>query len=183
MHEVRERSAAVRILSGAAATVRTLPLVSRLLRHIPARSWQGSEGGASPRKSARRRQSRSDDSGHGHAQAAQAPDRVPARERSAREAEAGRSPEDCTTRRATRGARDQATGDEGGVMSTPDKPREGWHRPPQSRKFHWFIDGGARSLCGRFGFAFGADLQANDIGSTQDDCRECAKKLAKRAGS
>jgi len=54
---------------------------------------------------------------------------------------------------------------------------EGWHSPPGSRKFHWFIDSGLRSLCGRWGFASGADLQPATDRSGPDDCAACLKKL------
>ena len=57
--------------------------------------------------------------------------------------------------------------------------RQGWHRPPGSRKFHYFVGGGARSLCGNWGFAFHAELDAHKKGAPaqqRDDCKECWKK-------
>ena len=63
-----------------------------------------------------------------------------------------------------------------------DKASEGWHRPPGSRKFHYFTEGGTRALCMRYGFAFGAELQP-DEGTSKDDCAVCRKKLDKRQAS
>lgn len=64
-----------------------------------------------------------------------------------------------------------------------EQERQGWHRPPTSRKFHWFIRSGAESLCRRYGFAFGAEFDP-DTGNAvpgREDCRECFKKLRKRS--
>ena len=64
-------------------------------------------------------------------------------------------------------------------MST-DKPQEGWHRPPGSRKFHYFVNAGLTSLCHRYGFAFDAVLQPDNGKASSDDCTECRKKMTKR---
>jgi len=60
-----------------------------------------------------------------------------------------------------------------------EKPKEGWYRPPNSRKFHYYVD--HRSLCGKWTVILFAGPLDPDTGSTGPlDCAACARKLAKR---
>ena len=56
---------------------------------------------------------------------------------------------------------------------------EGWGKPTQSRKFHYFIEG--RSLCRNWGWWAQHGPLDNDTGKTNtDDCAACARKMEKR---
>lgn len=62
----------------------------------------------------------------------------------------------------------------------PPKRKEGWQRPPPSRKFHYYVEG--RSLCGGWGFPDYSNLDA-DTGNKEayeEDCVSCFRKLVKR---
>lgn len=60
-----------------------------------------------------------------------------------------------------------------------ERPEEGWGFPPGSRKCHYFVEGGTRSLCGRWGFAFKLPLEP-DEGASKEDCTPCRRELEKR---
>jgi len=66
-------------------------------------------------------------------------------------------------------------------MSDNKKLEEGWWKPSQSRKYHYFVEG--RSLCGSWGFP-NYDELAEDITTItapqSDDCVVCFRKLLKR---
>lgn len=53
----------------------------------------------------------------------------------------------------------------------------GWHMPPNSRKYHYFEN--SMSLCGRYGFM--TVQGARDYGNYDSgDCAKCVKDLKKR---
>jgi hypothetical protein len=54
-----------------------------------------------------------------------------------------------------------------------NKQKEGWGKPTNSKKWHYFIDGMA--LCGKWGFYRGP-LEPDD-GESPDDCKACRRKL------
>ena len=54
---------------------------------------------------------------------------------------------------------------------------EGWARPLNSRKYHYFKEG--RSLCGNWLF-LSKDLSPDDpANDSKDDCKACMKKIQK----
>jgi len=56
------------------------------------------------------------------------------------------------------------------------KKGNGWVRPHNSRKFHYFVD--SHSLCGRYGFMF--EIGDEDHGSyDKDDCAKCVREIKK----
>lgn len=55
--------------------------------------------------------------------------------------------------------------------------REGWARPLNSKKHHFFRDGA--SVCGKW-MLFSKDLEP-DTFKSPDDCAACRKKLEKEA--
>lgn len=61
-------------------------------------------------------------------------------------------------------------------MPDQAEDREGWGWPGASRKAHYFV--GVYSLCGKWMY-MGA-LTANQAGASPDDCKACARELAKR---
>lgn len=65
-------------------------------------------------------------------------------------------------------------------MSGKSKIPEGWARPINSRKHHYFRD--RQSVCGKWMF-LSNDLEADEFASP-DDCTSCRKKLIseKKAG-
>ena len=56
-------------------------------------------------------------------------------------------------------------------------PYEGWHRPSNSRKWHYYRD--MRSLCGATLFGYGGDFAVGD-NESPDNCVACKKKLRSR---
>lgn len=53
---------------------------------------------------------------------------------------------------------------------------EGWARPANARKFHYYI--GGRSLCGKWFFLGVVDEDSGE--STSADCKPCAKIMVTR---
>ena len=53
----------------------------------------------------------------------------------------------------------------------------GWHRPPGSRKFHYFEN--TRSLCGRYAFMKIEGDKPTDC-YNKSDCAKCVAELKKR---
>lgn len=53
--------------------------------------------------------------------------------------------------------------------------REGWGKPPGSRKWHYFRN--ATALCGRYGFRLTDDNEPDTGKPSPDDCTACRKKL------
>ena len=64
------------------------------------------------------------------------------------------------------------------ATETKEKPKEGWGFPGTSKKAHYFVD--MMALCGKWGFYAGPLELGND--GSPDNCAECKRKLAKRAG-
>lgn len=56
---------------------------------------------------------------------------------------------------------------------------EGWSRPADARKWHYFRDG--RSLCGRWGMRRSRHLEPDDEPSA-DDCAACRRTLDAEKG-
>lgn len=55
---------------------------------------------------------------------------------------------------------------------------EGWAKPRDSRKFHYFRD--SRSLCGKYGFFMGTfDATDQTAKVSLDDCVECLRRREK----
>ena len=53
---------------------------------------------------------------------------------------------------------------------------EGWARPSNARKFHYYV--GGRSLCGKWFFLGEVDEDAGE--PTASDCKACAKSMVTR---
>jgi hypothetical protein len=59
----------------------------------------------------------------------------------------------------------------------PAKPLEGWGKPSNMKKFHYFHDG--RSLCGRVMY-LGPHLEPHNGKINPEDCAECNRRIVKR---
>ena len=59
-----------------------------------------------------------------------------------------------------------------------EQPKEGWGWPARSKKAHWFING--ISICGKWMYTGPMTPEQGGAGGP-DDCKECCKRLAKRA--
>lgn len=65
------------------------------------------------------------------------------------------------------------------MTKTTKTVKEGWGKPLESRKWHYFVD--SRSLCGSWGFYFGALEQGKE--ASPDNCAACKKRFkARKAG-
>lgn len=61
------------------------------------------------------------------------------------------------------------------IVKAMDSP--GWSKPPTARKWHYFLAGDNRSICGGYGFNIdGYREDTND--SHKENCKVCQKKLA-----
>jgi len=52
----------------------------------------------------------------------------------------------------------------------------GWGNPSSSKKWHYFVQGDSRSLCGKWAY-LGPREEGND--GSPDNCAECKKRKAK----
>ncbi len=60
------------------------------------------------------------------------------------------------------------------MTPTPNRLSEGWGWPLAAKKAHYYKEGDAVSLCGRWAYS---GPRTNEVKSSPDDCKDCTRRV------